>query len=306
MLEKRNLDSLGISMLLVISVGLGLNHVVIKLVNAGLEPVFAAGLRSVGAAICVYIWMRMRGLRLDFQKGTIAAGFAIGVVFSLEFLGLFIALDLTTVTRTSVIFYSMPVWTAIMAHFLLPGERLTPLKTAGLALAMGGVIWAIADRDAGVAGTANIWGDLAALMGALGWMGVAILARVTTLNRVSPEMQMFWQLLVSGPILLVASLFFGPFIRDIVPMHWLGLAYQTVLIAAAAFLAWFWLLNRYKASAIASFAFLTPIISVGLGWLVLDEPMSASIALKLALVAVGIVLINRPPKRRVARPHPAE
>ncbi|MBV7409496.1 DMT family transporter [Maritimibacter sp. DP1N21-5] len=304
--EKRNLEGLGVAMLLLISVGLGLNHVIIKLVNDGLQPVFAAGLRSVGAAFCVWLWMRFRGQRLDFRAGTIGAGLAIGVVFSIEFLGLFIALDLTTVTRTSVIFYSMPVWTAIMAHFLLPGERLTPVKLAGLALAMGGVVWAIADRDAGVPGTANIWGDLAALMGALGWMGVAILARVTSLNRVSPEMQMFWQLFISGPILLFAALFFGPFIRDLVPLHWVGLGYQTVVIAAAAFLAWFWLLNRYKASAIASFAFLTPIISVGLGWLVLDEPMSASIALKLALVAGGIVLINRPPKRQVARPHPAE
>ena len=304
--EKRNLDGFGISILLVITLGLGLNHVVIKLVNEGLQPVFAAGLRSLGAAFCVWLWMRVRGQRLDFRSGTLWAGLAIGVVFSLEFLGLFVALDLTTVTRTSVIFYSMPVWTAILAHFLLPGEQLTPIKFVGLALAMAGVVWAIADRDAGVPGTASIWGDLAALLGALGWTGVAILARITSLRTVSPEMQMFWQLAVSAPILLVASLFFGPFIRDLVPLHWLGFAYQTIVIAAAAFLTWFWLLNRYKASAIASFSFLTPVVSVGLGWLVLDEPMSASIALKLALVAVGIVLINRPPKRRVARPHPAE
>ncbi|HBZ44762.1 MAG TPA: EamA/RhaT family transporter [Maritimibacter sp.] len=296
--EKRNLDLFGVSSLMVISLLLGLNHVVIKLVNVGLQPVFAAGLRSIGAALCVYLWMLWRQQKLDFRKGTVFWGFVIGLVFSLEFLGLFVALDLTSVTRTSVIFYSMPVWMALAAHFLLPGEGLTPVKLTGLIMAFGAVVWAIADRDAGVVGKANIWGDLAALVGAFGWMGVALLARITPLNRISPEMQMFWQLLVSGPVLLVLALFFGPFIRDVTGWHWLGLGYQTVFVAAGAFLAWFLLLGHYKASAIASFAFVTPIISVGMGWLVLDEPMSWSIALKLALVAGGIVLINRSPRPR--------
>ena len=43
------------------------------------------------------------------------------------FLFLFLALDLTAVSRASVIFYSMPVWFAIMAHFGLPSERITVL-----------------------------------------------------------------------------------------------------------------------------------------------------------------------------------
>lgn len=296
--EKRNLNALGVGSLVVISFLLGLNHVVIKLTNEGLQPVFAAGLRSFGAAFCVWLWMKFRGQKLDYRAGTLGAGLLIGLVFSAEFLGLFVALDLTSVTRTSVIFYSMPVWTAIAAHFLLPGERLTPLKFTGLALAFAGVAWAIADRDAGVAGTANIWGDVAALIGAFGWTGVAILARITSLNRVSPEMQMFWQLSVSAPVLLGAAFLFGPFIRDVTTWHWIGLGYQTIVIAAGAFLAWFWLLNHYKASAISSFAFLTPVISVGMGWLVLNEPMSVSIVAKLAMVAVGIVLINRVPRPR--------
>lgn len=292
--EKRNLDVFGTGSLIAISILLGFNQVVIALVNEGLQPVFAAGLRSAGAALCVWIYIRLRGGRLDFRRDTIPWGVLIGVVFAIEFVGLYLALDLTSVTRTSVIFYSMPVWTALAGHFILPGERLTRRKTLGLVMAFGAVIWTIADRDAGVEGTASIWGDLAALVGAIGWMGVVLVARATPLNRASSQMQMFWQLLVSGPILLVLALGFGPLLREVTPWHWAGLGFQTVVIAAGAFLAWFYLLNIYKASAIASFAFLTPVISVGMGWLVLGEPMSWSIALKLSLVAVGIVLINRP------------
>ena len=41
----------------------------------------------------------------------------------------------------------MPVWLAIFAHFLLPGEQLTPARALGLALALVGVTWAVLERD---------------------------------------------------------------------------------------------------------------------------------------------------------------
>jgi drug/metabolite transporter (DMT)-like permease len=298
--EKPNLTLTGAAMLVTISLLLGVNHVVIKVVNDGIQPVFAAGLRSAGATFCVWLWIRFRGQRLDFKTGTRWAGFLLGLCFSVEFLGLFLALDLTTVTRTSIIFYSMPIWLNLAAHFLLPGERLTTLRLTGLALAFGGVAWAIADQGGG--GTASLRGDLFALLGAFGWTALALIARVTRVREVSSEMQMFWQLVVSAPFLLIAALFFGPFFRDLEPLHWAGLAYQTVIVAAGAFLAWFWLLNRYKASNIASFAFLSPVIGVALGWLILDEPITWALLAQLVLVAVGIVLINRAPKARVQPP----
>ncbi|MEC7760984.1 MAG: DMT family transporter [Pseudomonadota bacterium] len=289
--EKPNLSLLGAGMLICVSLVLGFNHVIVKLVNDGLQPVFAAGLRSVGATLCVWLWMRFLGQRLDFRAGTIVPGIAIGLCFTVEFLGLFLALDLTTVTRTSVIFYSMPIWLTLTAHFLLPGERLTATKAVGLALAFGGVAWAIADQGNG--GTASLKGDLLALMGALGWTALALVARMTRVREVSSEMQMFWQVMVSGPAFLLAATFFGPAIRDIEPWHWAGLGFQIVFVATASFLAWFWLLNRYKASNIASFAFLSPVIGVVLGWLLLDEPVTWALLVQLGLVVAGIILINR-------------
>jgi drug/metabolite transporter (DMT)-like permease len=301
--EKQNLTLAGAGMLITISMALGFNHVVIKLVNDGLQPVFAAALRSFGAAFCVWLWMRVRGERLNFRAGTRWPGVILGLCFTIEFLGLFLALDLTTVTRTSIIFYSMPIWLGLAGHFLLPGERLTVLKVTGLALAFSGVAWAIADQGGG--GTASLRGDIFALVGALGWTALALFARITRVREVSSNMQMFWQLSVSGPLLIIAAPFFGPFIRDLQPWHWAGLAYQTIVVAAAAFMVWFWLLNTYKASSIASFAFLSPVVGVGMGWLILNEPVSVALFAQLALVAVGILLINRAPRAHVQPPSEA-
>lgn len=66
--------------------------------------------------------MLARRVPLECRPGTIGAGVLAGVVFSAEFICLYLALGLTTVTRVSVIFYSMPVWMVAVAHFALPGS----------------------------------------------------------------------------------------------------------------------------------------------------------------------------------------
>ena len=294
-MERRDhIDPLGAAALIAIALLLAFNQVVVKVVNEGLQPAFFAGIRSAGAAVLVWGWIRFRGRRLDFPAGTIRPGILIGVIFAVEFLGLFTALDLTTVTRTSVIFYSMPVWLALAAHFLLPGERIYPLKALGLLLAFAGVTWAIIDRGAGTGGRASWLGDIAALVGAVGWAGIVLMARASPLARVRPEMQNFWQLAVSAPILLLAAPFFGPFIRDLQPVHLWGVAFQIVIIVSAGFLFWLWLLTIYPASGVASFSFLSPIFGVALGWLLLGEEVGPSILISGGLVALGILLINRP------------
>ena len=52
-------------------------------------------------------------------------------------------------------------------------------------------------------------------------------------------------------------------------------------------------MKRYRASDVAAFSFLSPVLAVGLGWLLLDEPVGPQFLGALVLVALGIVLINR-------------
>lgn len=293
--KKSQIDLFGAVALSSFALLLAFNQVVIKVTNGGLQPVFFAGLRSVGAVLCIWLWLKWRGIPLRFEKGTRLAGFAIGTVFAFEFLCLFVALDLTAVSRASVIFYSMPVWLAMLAHFVMPDDKITPVKALGLALALAGVAVAILTGDDR---TGSFWGDLAALGAAVGWAVTAMLAKASSLRRVRPEIQLMWQVGVSAPLLLIAALFFGPFIRDIAPIHIAGLLFQIVVVVSAGFIFWLWLLSIYPASGVASFSFLSPVLAVALGWLLLDEQVGPSLFAALILVAIGIFLINRPPRFR--------
>lgn len=298
--RKPGIDTFGALALTGFALLLAFNQVVIKVTNGGLQPVFFAGLRSLGAVVFVWLWLRYRNIPLHFPPRALAAGLLTGVLFAGEFLCLFVALDLTTVARSGIIFYSMPLWMAVIAHFATPDDRVSPVKALGLALALGGVALAFADRQGG---QASIWGDLAALGAAIGWAATAMMAKASPLKQARPEVQLWIQVAVSGPILVLVAPLLGDLVRDLQPIHLWGLAFQIVVVVSAGFIFWLWLLSIYPASGVASFSFLSPVFSVFLGWWLLGETITPGIWGALVLVAAGIVLINRPP-RRVKAPAP--
>jgi drug/metabolite transporter (DMT)-like permease len=290
-MRKDRLDGIGLAMLLGVQGLLAVNQVIIKLVNEGLQPVFFAGLRSLLAVGFVWAWLAWQGRLPRLRREVWGSGLLIGTLFAAEFLFLFLALDLTTVGRSALIMYSMPIWYAVLAHFGL-GERITPLKALGLAFAFVGCASAILSRPH--TGEASLAGDLCALGAAWGWALTAFVARRPAMRAEGPEMQLFWMVLVSAPLLLVAAPLFGPLVRNLQPAHIAGLVFQSSVVVAGGFIAWLWLLSVYPGSTVASFSFLTPVLSVGLGALVFGETVTVSVLLAVVLVAVGIVLINRP------------
>lgn len=288
---RSQMDAFGAAALIVFALHLGFNQVVIKVTSGGFGPIFAAGLRSAGAVLVLLLWMRLRQIPLAMPQAAIRPGIVAGLLFALEFMCLFSALDFTTVSRASVILYSMPVWLALASHFLLPGERLNGRKALGFLMAVCGVALALLDQSDV---TASLAGDLLALTAAFCWVGIALCVKATPLKTAPPAMQLMMQVAVSAPILLGAALISGDLLREVQPIHLWGLGFQIVAVASLGFLAWFWLLTLYPASSVASFSFLSPVCAVLLGWLLLDEQISSKVWAALVLVAGGITLINRP------------
>lgn len=291
--KKDRLDAAGAAGLTAIAALLSFNQIVIVWVNEGLQPVFFAALRSCLAVLFVGAWLWSQGRPPRHVPGTALAGLAMGMVFAAEFLCLFLALDLTNVSRAVVIFYSMPVWLALMSHFGLPGERLTGLRVLGLLIAFAGTSVAILDRTGAGGGQASLSGDLLALGAAICWAGTAFLAKGTSMKAVGAEMQLFWMVAVSGPVLLLAAPLFGDLIRDLRPSHLGWLLFQSSIVVAGGFIGWLYLLSVYPASSVGSFAFLTPVITLCFGWLFLGEHIGPGLIAAAALVGVGLVLINR-------------
>jgi drug/metabolite transporter (DMT)-like permease len=290
----RPIDLAAVAVILVLTLSWGFNQVAVKLAIHDVPPLIQATIRSCGAAVLVVAWMRARGIPLDLRGGTLAPGIAAGVLFALEFVFIYRGLVWTTATRAVLFIYMAPFFVALGARWFLPAERLGAAQWLGLALSFVGVAVAIGvPRPA-----ADRWemvGDLMMIGAAASWGATTLVIKASALARTSPEKTMLYQLVVSAPLLGLAALAVGERM-DAMPsgLALASLAYQTVWVVGITFGIWFALIVRYSASRVSAFTFLTPLSGVAAGHLVLGEPVSPAFAVAVALVAAGLVLVNRP------------
>ena len=290
--RKPRIDSIGAGILIAFMIILGLNQALVKIMNVAMEPTFQAALRSLAAAPVLAAYCLWRKTKFDISPAILIPGIITGICFAGEFALLFQAVQHTTVARASVFFYTMPFWVAIAAHFLIPGEHLTPIRISGLVLAAVGVSIAIFSRTT-VGNEGSLLGDVLALAAATGWAAIAILARTTQFSTIKPELQLLYQLVVSSIVLIPIALIIGENFKEPEAWHFGIFAFQVLIVVCFGFALWFWVLSKYPASDVASFSFFAPVFGVFFGWLLLDEPITWTIVIAVILVGMGIVLVNR-------------
>ena len=297
MTERRtHLDSAAMALMVVLCAAWGLQQVAIKVANAGISPVWQASLRSIGAAVLVWAWAAHRGIRLFGRDGTLGAGLLSAALFAGEFAFIYWGLSYTAASRGVVFLYTAPFMIALGAHWFLPGEKLRPRQWFGLACAFAGIL-AASGESLGLPTRSQLLGDGMLLLAAVLWAATTLVIKGSMLAKVSPAKTLFYQLAGSALVLPFVSLALGePGLIALTPLVLASLAYQTVLVAFASYLAWFWLVATYPAGRLAAFSFLTPIFGVLAGALLLGERISPALAVALGLVALGIWLVNRPPK----------
>jgi drug/metabolite transporter (DMT)-like permease len=289
--ERRALDATAISMMVLLTALWGFQQVTIKLIAADVSLVMQAAIRSGLATLLVLAWSWSKRIDLLARDGTLAAGLAAGLLFGLEFALIYGGLGHTNASRMSVFVYLAPPLTALGLHFLVPGERLRALQWGGVLVAFGGLALAFSE---GFHSKLDTWiGDLCGLAAAALWAATTVLIRASGLARISATKTLSYQLGVSTLVLLAASILLGE--KGIAAVNGAvvaSLAYQTVLVAFASYLAWFWLLTRYLAARLSVLTFLTPIFGMACGVLFLSEPLSARFAFAALLIAAGIALVN--------------
>ena len=291
-IKNRPVDFLAASFLIIFSILLGLNQVMVKLVNEGMHPVFQVALRSTFAIFPILIYCYILKKKIIINNGSLIPGIIAGILFAIEFIFLFTALDYSTVTRVSLIFYTMPVWLTLAAHFLIENDKLNLNKILGLIIALVGLVLAVYEPTTGY-DTSQFYGDTYSLLASLCWATKAIMLKTTRLSKSTPETQLLHQLVVSGIILLPLSMQLNDYVRNINLDLILIFSFQVIVIMCMGFIGWLWIMSKYSASSTSSFAFLTPIFGVLFGWLIMDDPINEQIYLSLFFTCLGIYLINK-------------
>ena len=193
--------------------------------------------------IALWAWStgRLRGFRIapDEWRPLIV----IALIFTAQIATMNVGTALTSAAHGSVVLNLYAVHTVVLAHFLIPGDRLTLRRLVGVLVAYGGIVLLFAGEGGGAG--ASLLGD------AIVFVSAFLLAERTVylaraVHHLDPVKLLLSQAAIGVAIFLVLSL-----LLESAPTRWTlqlagSLAYQGALIAGFCFIINLWLLRRYR------------------------------------------------------------
>lgn len=274
-------------------------------VKVGLQycgPLAFAGSRFVlSGLLLVPLWWRGRP-RVTVVRDN--AGLILKVAFFQTFAlyGLFyFGMTLVSGALAAMVIGASPLVSSVLAHYCMPGDRMTPIKSAGLFLGLIGVAILSLSRQpwASSAGLSELSGiGVLLLANVAGAMGNIVVSRHK--SELEPVFLNSAQIFIGGLSLLGLSLPFEDFPALYAPWpFWLSLLWLAFL-SAAAFSIWFKLLRRpsVKVSELNLWKFLIPVCGALFSWMLLPEETPSAWPLAgMGCISVAIIVFNYPALR---------
>lgn len=268
----------------------GANAVAIKISLAGLGVFTTAGVRFAFGAITIYLWARYTGKKLavtvtQFRRLTLLA-----IIFFVQLSLFYSGINRTTASHGTLIVNVLPFVVMILAHFFIPGDRISPRKISGLILGFSGVLVLFFDNIAMDRGA--LQGDLLIVLAVLIW-GCHVVYIKKIIATFDPIQITLYPMLMAAPLFLISGFMFdGEMVRYIDISITQSMLYQIFVTASFGMVAWNTMIRKFGATALHSFVFIMPIAGVFLGVVLLDEPLTLNLIVSIVLVVAGLLVLH--------------
>ncbi|AAV95383.1 DMT family transporter [Ruegeria pomeroyi] len=205
---------------------------------------------------------------------------------------LYIETGLTSILNASTAIFGVLVAAAVFAD-----ERLTPRRLLGVSIGFAGVVITIGFEHL-TRFDPRSTAQLAVLAGTLSYAFAGAWARAR-LGGLAPQLAAAGMLTGSSLILLPAALLIdGPVTLSLQPVTWAAIGYYALVATAGAYLLYYRVLAMAGAGNLMLVTLVIPPVAIGLGAWIRDEALPANAFGGLALLALGLMLLNRRPRRR--------
>ena len=218
-------------------------------IKVGLDdfpPMALAFFRFIIGLVIVGGWSLFRRVSLGLRRGELPRLMLLTAIFILQIICLNIGTKFTTASRSTIFINVYPFFTALFAHFWIPGERLSILKTLGIIVAFSGVFITVAPNLG--EGETSILGDILVLVSGC-FLGLRVVVTKLLVQAIHPYRLLVWYLSLSLPCYAAMNLIWErgeP--MQLTLSSAAALLYQGGVIAGYCFLAWTSILERYSAS----------------------------------------------------------
>ncbi len=275
----------------VISLIWGSTWLAIKVGLDSVPPFYAVALRFTIASVVLWILVRVRKERINYSKNALLLYVSLAFLsFSFPYALVYWGEQYIASGLASVLFAAYPFVVAVASHLMLPSERLTFYKLAGIGLGFVGVL-VIFWSDLGL-GSASAAGMAAILVSTL-LQGISLVIVKRMHQDISATVMTFGGMTIGTVIMYILAFLFDHASaihldeKGIVSILYLGTFGSVV-----TFVVYYWLLKHVEAVYLSLVTFVTPVLAVVLGAVLLGESFSWRVVLGSAFILAGILASN--------------
>jgi drug/metabolite transporter (DMT)-like permease len=270
----------------------GTSFLFVKIAVREVPPLTLVAARFAIAASVLGAAVRARGLRLPTSRRVWGHYLLMSLIGnSIPFVLIAWGQIRVGVGLAGILMGVMPLMTLLLAHFFVPGERMTPRMTAGFAVGFIGLV-ALFGPEAllELGGEAS---DLASQL-AIGLAAICfasntiITRRLGTLDPLVSAATVMW---ITTAIMFPAALWVDrPWklalsATSIASVVWLG-----VSATALATIVYFSIIQRAGPTFLSLINYMIPVVALAAGAIVLDEPLEGTVLIGMALILAGLAI----------------
>jgi drug/metabolite transporter (DMT)-like permease len=270
----------------------GANAVAVKISLTGIGIYTTAALRFGGAALLLFTWSRLthKNIRINRKQFSQLAFLTLIFFFQISFF--YSGQSRTSATHGVLIANLLPFVIMILAHYLLPDDKINSHKVIGLLLGFAGVALLFSD-SLQVSIHHSLHGDILIVCGVIFWGCNATFVK-KIIGDYNPLQITLYPMLIGTPVYTICAILFDePMIISLSPEVIFAMLYQTVVTATFGFIIWNSLISKYGATTLHSFIFIMPVSGVFFGIVLLGDPVTSSLIGSIFLVTTGLLVVNR-------------
>lgn len=282
----------------------GSTYLAIRYAIDSIPPFLMAGARFLVAGGALYVWARLTGA--ERPSKTVWGAMALtGVMMLAAGNGSVTWSEQRIPSGLAALFVaSVALWMVLLEFLRKNGTRPTRLSIVGLLLGFGGVALLVGPAALSNARDVDVFASLVLIGASLSWAAGSIYSRVLP-RPSSASLGSAMQMLAGGVALSIVGVSSGELgaldLGGITTRSALSLAYLIVFGSLVGFTAYAWLLRVCTPAAVATYAYVNPMVAMLLGWLVAGEQFTPRMIVAAAIILSGVALINRASSSRPSR-----
>jgi drug/metabolite transporter (DMT)-like permease len=284
--------------LAIVSFFWGTTYIASRIGAQHMPGLFMAGIRQFSSGLILVGFFLAKGYSLPSKEtmrkitiqGIFLLCFANGLLtWSLEYISSGLA---------AIIAALVPLFVTIFSIWLSQCTKVSRLMILGMIIGLGGVVTIFSDYLGQIHNRSFVFGVVLALLSTLSWSFGTVYSSKQKLS-IDILFGVGLQMLFAGIVILVVCGLTGKYVNlaDTGHASWFALLYLIFFGSLLAYSAYAFAISKLPPAQVSIYAYINPIVAVGLGWLLLQEKMNANMLLGTVITLGGVWLVNRESKK---------